>query len=145
MCLTPSVLHKILSHILLCLPLWAYLGYCIMNLWEPLMYGFESLNTYEIAKPCVAFSWPSYFEVMSSYSRCKIISEETEAWCINLFSTYIFLCFLFFSIPPLKASETSSTKFKLTPSEAGPKHLLVNFSCDKFADIKTFKMVNVIN
>ncbi|NXC61209.1 TGM3 glutamyltransferase, partial [Aleadryas rufinucha] len=46
-------------------------------------------------------------------------------------------------IPPLKASEKSSTKFKLTPSEAGPKHLLVNFSCDKFADIKTFKMVNV--
>ncbi|KAJ7403560.1 Protein-glutamine gamma-glutamyltransferase E [Pitangus sulphuratus] len=46
-------------------------------------------------------------------------------------------------IPPLKASEKSSTRFKLIPSEAGPKHLLVNFSCDKFADIKTFKMVNV--
>lgn len=51
----------------------------------------------------------------------------------------------FFSIPPLKASEKSSTKFKLIPSEAGPKHLLVNFFCDKFADIKTFKVVNVIN
>lgn len=48
-------------------------------------------------------------------------------------------------IPPLKASEKSSTKLKLIPSKAGPKHLLVNFSCDKFADIKTFKMVNVIN
>ncbi|NWI71096.1 TGM3 glutamyltransferase, partial [Todus mexicanus] len=46
-------------------------------------------------------------------------------------------------IPPLKASETSSTKFKLIPFETGSKHLLVNFSCDKFADIKTFKMVNV--
>ncbi|NWI90898.1 TGM3 glutamyltransferase, partial [Pitta sordida] len=47
-------------------------------------------------------------------------------------------------IPPLKANEKSSTKFKLIPSETGPKHLLVNFSCDKFADIKTFKVVNVI-
>ncbi|XP_075577065.1 protein-glutamine gamma-glutamyltransferase E [Pelecanus crispus] len=49
------------------------------------------------------------------------------------------------NIPPLKASEKSSTKFKLTPFETGPKHLLVNFSCDKFADIKTFKRVNVID
>ncbi|NXF08996.1 TGM3 glutamyltransferase, partial [Smithornis capensis] len=48
-------------------------------------------------------------------------------------------------IPPLKASEKSSTKFKLIPSEAGLKHLLVNFNCDKFADIKTFKVVNVID
>ncbi|XP_009927341.1 protein-glutamine gamma-glutamyltransferase E isoform X1 [Haliaeetus albicilla] len=49
------------------------------------------------------------------------------------------------AIPPLKASEKSSTKFKLIPFETGPKHLLVNFSCDKFADIKNFKMVNVID
>ncbi|NXC74463.1 TGM3 glutamyltransferase, partial [Anhinga anhinga] len=49
------------------------------------------------------------------------------------------------NVPPVKASETSSTKFKLIPAETGPKHLLVNFSCDKFPDIKTFKMVNVIN
>uniref|UniRef100_A0A672U0S6 protein-glutamine gamma-glutamyltransferase n=1 Tax=Strigops habroptila TaxID=2489341 RepID=A0A672U0S6_STRHB len=48
-------------------------------------------------------------------------------------------------VPPVKASEKSSTKFKLIPFETGPKHLLVNFSCDKFADIKTFKMVNVID
>ncbi|XP_068272453.1 protein-glutamine gamma-glutamyltransferase E-like [Nyctibius grandis] len=48
-------------------------------------------------------------------------------------------------VPPLKASEKSSTKFKLIPFETGPKHLLVNFSCDKFADIKTFKMVNVVD
>ncbi|XP_054247778.1 protein-glutamine gamma-glutamyltransferase E-like [Indicator indicator] len=46
-------------------------------------------------------------------------------------------------LPPLKASEKSSAKFKLTPFETGPKHLLVNFSCDKFAHIKAFKMVNV--
>ncbi|KAM6341158.1 protein-glutamine gamma-glutamyltransferase E-like [Alca torda] len=46
-------------------------------------------------------------------------------------------------MPPLKAGENSSTKFQLIPFEAGPKHLLVNFSCDKFANIKTFKMVNV--
>ncbi|NXT48515.1 TGM3 glutamyltransferase, partial [Pluvianellus socialis] len=46
-------------------------------------------------------------------------------------------------IPPLKAGEESSTKFKLIPFETGPKHLVVNFSCDKFANIKTFKMVNV--
>ncbi|KAM9285135.1 protein-glutamine gamma-glutamyltransferase E-like [Morus bassanus] len=48
-------------------------------------------------------------------------------------------------VPPVKASETSSTKFKIIPSETGPKHLLVNFSCDKFPDVKTFKMVNVID
>ncbi|XP_076208449.1 protein-glutamine gamma-glutamyltransferase E-like isoform X1 [Aptenodytes patagonicus] len=48
-------------------------------------------------------------------------------------------------VPPLKASEKSSTKFKVIPFETGPKHLLVNFSCDKFAAIKTFKMVNVID
>ncbi|KFP27215.1 Protein-glutamine gamma-glutamyltransferase E, partial [Colius striatus] len=46
-------------------------------------------------------------------------------------------------VPSLKASEKSSTKFKIIPFETGPKHLLVNFSCDKFADIKTFKMINV--
>ncbi|KFQ74496.1 Protein-glutamine gamma-glutamyltransferase E, partial [Phoenicopterus ruber ruber] len=46
-------------------------------------------------------------------------------------------------IPPLKAGEKSSTMFKLIPFETGPKHLVVIFSCDKFADIKTFKMVNV--
>ncbi|XP_074965325.1 protein-glutamine gamma-glutamyltransferase E-like [Phalacrocorax aristotelis] len=49
------------------------------------------------------------------------------------------------NVPPVKASETSSTKFQLIPSEAGLKHLLVNFSCDKFPNIKTFKMVNVID
>ncbi|XP_075624732.1 protein-glutamine gamma-glutamyltransferase E isoform X2 [Balearica regulorum gibbericeps] len=48
-------------------------------------------------------------------------------------------------VPPLKGSEKSSTKFKLIPTETGSKHLVVNFSCDKFADIKTFKMVNVID
>ncbi|NXT80070.1 TGM3 glutamyltransferase, partial [Zapornia atra] len=48
-------------------------------------------------------------------------------------------------MPPLQANETSSTKFKLTPFETGSKHLVVHFSCDKFADIKTFKMVNVVN
>ncbi|XP_069728246.1 protein-glutamine gamma-glutamyltransferase E-like [Phaenicophaeus curvirostris] len=48
-------------------------------------------------------------------------------------------------VPRLKAGEKSRTKFKLTPIETGPKHLLVNFSCDKFPDIKTFKMVNVID
>ncbi|XP_009891674.1 PREDICTED: protein-glutamine gamma-glutamyltransferase E-like [Charadrius vociferus] len=48
-------------------------------------------------------------------------------------------------VPPLKAGEKSSTMFKLIPFETGPKHLLVNFSCDKFANIKTFKMVNVID
>uniref|UniRef100_A0A8C3JGG9 protein-glutamine gamma-glutamyltransferase n=1 Tax=Calidris pygmaea TaxID=425635 RepID=A0A8C3JGG9_9CHAR len=48
-------------------------------------------------------------------------------------------------IPPLKAGEQSSTKFKITPFETGPKHLLVNFSCDKFANIKTFKMINVVD
>ncbi|NXG72059.1 TGM3 glutamyltransferase, partial [Baryphthengus martii] len=48
-------------------------------------------------------------------------------------------------IPPLKASETSSTKIKLIPFQTGSKHLLANFSCDKFADIKTFKIINVID
>ncbi|NWU55979.1 TGM3 glutamyltransferase, partial [Dromas ardeola] len=46
-------------------------------------------------------------------------------------------------VPPLKAGENSSTKFQLVPFDVGPKHLLVNFSCDKFANVKTFKMVNV--
>ncbi|NXY46092.1 TGM3 glutamyltransferase, partial [Ceuthmochares aereus] len=49
------------------------------------------------------------------------------------------------NVPQLKAGEKSRTKFKLTPIETGPKHLLVNFSCDKFPDIKTFKTVNVID
>ncbi|XP_065610719.1 protein-glutamine gamma-glutamyltransferase E-like [Cyrtonyx montezumae] len=48
-------------------------------------------------------------------------------------------------VPPLKAKEISSTKFKLIPFETGFKHLLVNFSCDKFADIKAFKTVKVID
>ncbi|XP_042688204.1 protein-glutamine gamma-glutamyltransferase E-like [Centrocercus urophasianus] len=52
---------------------------------------------------------------------------------------------LMIDVPPLKAKEISSTKFKLTPFETGSKHLLVNFSCDKFADIKAFKTVKVID
>lgn len=62
---------------------------------------------------------------------------------VSHFPAYAFPFGSFSSLPPLKASEKSSTKFKLTPSETGPKHLLVSFSCDKFAHIKAFKMVKV--
>lgn len=61
------------------------------------------------------------------------------------FLLIFFILFPNSSVPPLKAGEKSSTKFKLTPVETGSKHLLVNFSCDKFSDIKAFKTVNVID
>ncbi|KAJ6655550.1 hypothetical protein lerEdw1_005021 [Lerista edwardsae] len=45
--------------------------------------------------------------------------------------------------PPLKAKETSKLQFQISPSKGGTKQLLVNFSCDRFQDIKAFEMVKV--
>ncbi|XP_066480853.1 protein-glutamine gamma-glutamyltransferase E-like [Tiliqua scincoides] len=45
--------------------------------------------------------------------------------------------------PPLKAKETSKLQFQITPSKSGTKQLLINFSCDKFQDIKNFETIQV--
>ncbi|XP_014125518.2 protein-glutamine gamma-glutamyltransferase E [Zonotrichia albicollis] len=84
-------------------------------------------------------------EVVVEVAFTNPINEEVKDCVLQVEGSDLLQGILELRIPPLKASEKSSTKFKLIPSEAGPKHLLVNFFCDKFADIKTFKMVNVIN
>ncbi|XP_054836216.1 protein-glutamine gamma-glutamyltransferase E-like [Eublepharis macularius] len=45
--------------------------------------------------------------------------------------------------PPLLAKQRGTVRFSVTPSKGGTKQLLVNFSCDKFQDIKTFETVEV--
>ncbi|XP_053103811.1 protein-glutamine gamma-glutamyltransferase E-like [Hemicordylus capensis] len=45
--------------------------------------------------------------------------------------------------PPLKAKERSKVQFAIQPSRSGTKQLLVNFTCDKFQDIKAFKTIQV--
>ncbi|XP_034280026.1 protein-glutamine gamma-glutamyltransferase E-like [Pantherophis guttatus] len=46
-------------------------------------------------------------------------------------------------VPPLKAKQSSQMHFEVSPSKSGTKQLLVNFSCDKFQDIKAFETVTV--
>ncbi|XP_077785633.1 protein-glutamine gamma-glutamyltransferase E-like [Podarcis muralis] len=45
--------------------------------------------------------------------------------------------------PPLQAKQSTRLKFEVKPSKSGTKQLLVNFSCDKFQDIKAFEPINV--
>ncbi|NXU55018.1 TGM3 glutamyltransferase, partial [Turnix velox] len=73
------------------------------------------------------------------------IDSEVTGCVLQVQGNDLLIGILEIDVPSLKAGEKSSTKFKLTPLEKGPKHLLLNFSCDKFANIKTFKMVNVID
>ncbi|XP_048354860.1 protein-glutamine gamma-glutamyltransferase E-like isoform X1 [Sphaerodactylus townsendi] len=44
---------------------------------------------------------------------------------------------------PLEARQQEVIQFALTPTKAGTKQLLANFSCDKFQDIKGFETVEV--
>ncbi|KAK9405104.1 protein-glutamine gamma-glutamyltransferase E-like [Crotalus adamanteus] len=46
-------------------------------------------------------------------------------------------------VPPLKAQQSSQMHFEISPSKDGTKQLLVNFSCDKFQDIKAFETLTV--
>ncbi|XP_063003598.1 protein-glutamine gamma-glutamyltransferase E-like [Elgaria multicarinata webbii] len=45
--------------------------------------------------------------------------------------------------PPLQAKQSSRVHFEITPSKSGTKQLLINFSCDKIPDIKTFATIKV--
>ncbi|XP_061486153.1 protein-glutamine gamma-glutamyltransferase E-like [Rhineura floridana] len=45
--------------------------------------------------------------------------------------------------PPLKAKQSSRLQFEVSPSKSGTKQLLINFSCDKFQDIKAFETIQV--
>nr|XP_056700941.1 protein-glutamine gamma-glutamyltransferase E-like [Euleptes europaea] len=45
--------------------------------------------------------------------------------------------------PPLGAKRQATVQFALTPTKAGTKQLLVNFSCDKFHDVKAFQTLEV--
>nr|XP_056700937.1 protein-glutamine gamma-glutamyltransferase E-like [Euleptes europaea] len=46
--------------------------------------------------------------------------------------------------PPLGAKRQAAVQFALTPTKAGTKQLLVNFSCDKFHDVKAFETLEVV-
>ncbi|XP_007440994.1 protein-glutamine gamma-glutamyltransferase E-like [Python bivittatus] len=46
-------------------------------------------------------------------------------------------------VPPVKAKQNSHIHFEVTPSKDGTKQLLINFSCDKFQDIKAFETITV--
>ncbi|XP_077192303.1 protein-glutamine gamma-glutamyltransferase E-like [Paroedura picta] len=45
--------------------------------------------------------------------------------------------------PPLEAKQQATLQFALTPTRDGTKQLLINFSCDKFPDVKAFETVEV--
>ncbi|KAL8179823.1 UNVERIFIED_CONTAM: hypothetical protein K2H54_073264 [Gekko kuhli] len=45
--------------------------------------------------------------------------------------------------PPLGAKQVATLQFAVSPTRAGTKQLIVNFSCDKFPDVKTFETVEV--
>ncbi|XP_014459762.2 protein-glutamine gamma-glutamyltransferase E isoform X1 [Alligator mississippiensis] len=47
------------------------------------------------------------------------------------------------NVPSLKPNETSAVQFEIIPTKSGTKQLLINFSCDKFSDIKAFETINV--
>uniref|UniRef100_A0ACB8EFS9 Uncharacterized protein n=1 Tax=Sphaerodactylus townsendi TaxID=933632 RepID=A0ACB8EFS9_9SAUR len=44
---------------------------------------------------------------------------------------------------PLEAKQQGAIQFALTPSKAGTKQLLANFSCDKFQHVKAFEILDV--
>ncbi|KAF7237180.1 Protein-glutamine gamma-glutamyltransferase E [Varanus komodoensis] len=46
-------------------------------------------------------------------------------------------------VAPLKAKESSPVQFTIVPSRSGTKHLLINFSCDKYKNIKAFETITV--
>ncbi|XP_054849695.1 protein-glutamine gamma-glutamyltransferase E-like [Eublepharis macularius] len=45
--------------------------------------------------------------------------------------------------PPVQAKKQGTIQFALTPSKVGTKQLLVNFSCDRFQNIKAFESMDV--
>ncbi|XP_015263914.1 PREDICTED: protein-glutamine gamma-glutamyltransferase E-like [Gekko japonicus] len=45
--------------------------------------------------------------------------------------------------PPLGAKQVATLQFTVTPTRAGTRQLLVNFSCDRFQDVKAFETVPV--
>nr|XP_056700939.1 protein-glutamine gamma-glutamyltransferase E-like [Euleptes europaea] len=45
--------------------------------------------------------------------------------------------------PPLGTKRQATVQFALTPTKAGTKQLLINFSCDKFHDVKAFQTLEV--
>uniref|UniRef100_A0A8C8S2Q2 protein-glutamine gamma-glutamyltransferase n=1 Tax=Pelusios castaneus TaxID=367368 RepID=A0A8C8S2Q2_9SAUR len=48
-------------------------------------------------------------------------------------------------LPPLKPKQGSKVPLEIVPTKSGTKQLLVNFSCDKFPDVKAFETINVVN
>ncbi|XP_063153440.1 protein-glutamine gamma-glutamyltransferase E-like [Candoia aspera] len=46
-------------------------------------------------------------------------------------------------VPPLGAKENVHIPFKISPSKSGTKQLLINFSCNKFHDVKAFETIMV--
>ncbi|KAJ7332323.1 hypothetical protein JRQ81_014503 [Phrynocephalus forsythii] len=46
---------------------------------------------------------------------------------------------------PVKARQSARVQFGIKPSKSGTKQLLINFSCDKFQDIKAFEIIHVAN
>uniref|UniRef100_A0A6J0UWU8 Protein-glutamine gamma-glutamyltransferase E-like n=1 Tax=Pogona vitticeps TaxID=103695 RepID=A0A6J0UWU8_9SAUR len=48
-------------------------------------------------------------------------------------------------VPPVKAKQSSRVQFGIKPSKSGTKQLLINFSCNKFQDIKAFEIIDVTN
>ncbi|XP_044277253.1 protein-glutamine gamma-glutamyltransferase E-like [Varanus komodoensis] len=83
------------------------------------------------AKVEVAFTNPLDKEVKD----CVVLAEGSDLLADKLKIT----------APPLQGKQTSQVTFEITPSKSGTKQLLVNFSCDKFKDIKAFETVKVDN
>lgn len=45
--------------------------------------------------------------------------------------------------PPVGAGQQAAIQFSVTPTRGGTKQLIVNFTCDRFPDVKAFETVEV--
>ncbi|KAM3841515.1 protein-glutamine gamma-glutamyltransferase E-like [Vipera latastei] len=71
------------------------------------------------------------------------LDEELSACILQVEGSDLLAEKLRLQVPAFKAQQSSQIHFEITPSKSGTKQLLVNFSCDKFQDIKAFETLTV--
>ncbi|XP_019395102.1 PREDICTED: protein-glutamine gamma-glutamyltransferase E-like isoform X2 [Crocodylus porosus] len=71
------------------------------------------------------------------------INEEVKDCMLRAEGNDLLKGSLKINVPSLKPNERSAVQFEIIPTKSGTKQLLINFSCDKFSDIKAFETINV--
>ncbi|XP_019365445.1 PREDICTED: protein-glutamine gamma-glutamyltransferase E-like isoform X2 [Gavialis gangeticus] len=71
------------------------------------------------------------------------INEEVKDCMLRAEGNDLLKGSLKINVPSLKPNERSAVQFEIIPTKGGTKQLLINFSCDKFSDIKAFETINV--